>query len=199
MLTSVERTGPIVRIAPREIHINEPLFSEELYSFKAKLDRDYGVTRHFGMDDATVFTVSHDLHRLRRAALAPYFSRNMLLSSEKREVVRDKVETLCTRFQNAQETQQPIDLRLAFKCLATDVITEYALGKSYDLLNTADLSKDWFKAQQDAGQFTLFAKHFPWLIPLLRRLPVCFVASLNTEMGQALRKAKVQSCSCGWF
>ena len=180
-----------MRVSPRDIHINDPSFSDDLYSFKGKLDRDYGVTKHFNMDDATVFTVSHELHRLHRAALAPYFSRHMLLSPAKDGVVQSKVEILCARFEQARDTHEAIDLNLAFKCLATDVITEYALGKSYDLLHTPDFSVKWFEAQRDTGRFTLFAKHFPWLIPLLRRLPVSFVASLHTEMGQALTKAKV--------
>lgn len=49
------RLGPIVRISPHELHINDPFFSEDLYSFKGRLDRYTGAAKHFGMDDVRAF------------------------------------------------------------------------------------------------------------------------------------------------
>lgn len=91
-----------------------------------------------------------------------------------------------------QGTQQPVNLGLAFKCLATDVVSDYALGESYNLIETPDFSVKWFEVQRDTGELVLFAKHFPWLVPLLRHLPSTLIALLATEMGHFLTKAKVR-------
>ena len=171
--------------------MNDPSFSDEIFSFKAKLDRYVGATQHFGMDDATVFTVTYENHRVRRGALAPFFARNAILTSTCGSVIGEKVDTLCSRIEEHCVTKQPLNLGLAFKCLATDVITGYALGASFDLLNTPDFSAAWFEAQRGSGEFVLLGKHFPWLIPLLRRLPQWLVTILSPEMGKSLARGKV--------
>lgn len=180
-----------MRIKPYELHINDPYFSDDLFSFKAKLDRDVGATQHFGMDDATVFTVPYNEHKYRRAALAPFFGRNMVLTPNCTNIVTRQVERLCSRIEEHRGTKQPMNIGLAFKCLATDVISEYALGNSYDLLDTPDFSAAWFEAQRGTGEYVLLGKHFPLLIPLLRRLPSALITLLSPEMGKSLARGKV--------
>lgn len=173
------------------MHVDDPLFSDDLFSFRAKLDRYEGATRQFGMDDATVFTVPHDKHKARRGALAPFFARNIVSLSSYQDMVRNKVEKLCFRIEQFRGNKQPLNLGLAFKCLATDVISEYALGTSYDLLETPDFSAPWFESQRATGESVLTAKHFPWLIPLVGHLPSQLITTLNTEMGKTLARGKV--------
>ena len=184
-------TGPIVRITPHELHINDPSFTDDIFSFKSKLDRYAGATQYFGMDDATVFTVPYDKHRLRRGALAPFFGRNMFLTSSYANIIQGKVEKLCSRIEKHRETKQPMNLGLAFRCLATDVITDYALGDSYDLLDAPDFNAAWFEAQRGASEIVLLCKHFPWLMPLLRYLPSWLATLLSPEMGKSLARGKV--------
>ena len=86
-----------------------------------------------------------------------------------------------------------MNLGLAFKCLVTDVISEYALGTSLDLMDTPDFDVAWSKAQRRFGEFALLGKHFPWLIPLLRRLPSWFITMLSPGMGKLLGRMEV-SC-----
>lgn len=155
--------GPIVRINPHELSIDDPDFLlDEVFAFKSKLDRYEGATKHFAMSDATVFTVSHDLHKLRRGPLASFFSRSMVSQSE--DLIRNKVGKLCSRITGFQGTEQPIDLSLAFRCLTTDVVTQHVLSKSYGLLSTPDFSPAWFEAVRESGEFAVVGKHFPWLV-----------------------------------
>ncbi|KAL6721586.1 hypothetical protein ACLMJK_000690 [Lecanora helva] len=185
-----KRYGPIVRITPHELHINDPSFSDEIFSFRAKLDRYEGATQHFGMEDATVFTVPYDKHRLRRGALAPFFARSVVSTPNYASIIRNKVEKLCFRLEQARTRAMPVNIGLAFKCLATDVISEYALGASYNLLDTPDFSAAWFETQRSTGEFVLLGKHFPWLIPSLRRLPTWLITLLSLEAGKSLTRGK---------
>lgn len=181
-----------MRITPHEVHVNDPdFFSDQLFSFGANLDRYSEATKQFGIPDSTLFTVPHDLHKLRRAALAPFFSRSMVFQLE--DVITAKVNKLCSRIQEFAGTQRPIDLGLAYRCLTTDVVTEYALAESYSQLDTPDFSVQWFRALRDSGEVALLAKHIPWLLPLMNSLPLWLVAILNPEMAKSLAKSKVRT------
>ena len=144
------------------------------------------------MDGATVFTVPHDKHRMKRGALAPFFGRNVVLAPGYGSIVTRNVEKFCSRLDGHHKAKRPISLQLAFTCLATDVITEYALGRSYNYLDTPDYSAGWFEAQRSAGEFVLLAKHFPWLIPLLGPLPAWFVAKFNPPMADLIGRVEVR-------
>ena len=139
------------------------------------------------MDDATVFTVPHDLHRLRRAPLASFFSRSVV--SQSQDLIRNKVEKLCSRITEFQGTKQPIDLSLAFRCLTTDVVTQYALSKSYGLLDTPNFSPAWFKAVLESGEFALVGKHFPWLVSYWSRT-ISALFLQNSELQDRLRHSR---------
>lgn len=70
--------GPIVRITPTELHIEDPDYYEQLYSRSGRRDRyDYFLGRSGYASDA-FSTSDHYLHRLRRAALNPMFSKKQI-------------------------------------------------------------------------------------------------------------------------
>lgn len=154
------------------------------------MDRYPEATKQFGIPESTLFTVPHELHKLRRAALAPFFSRSTIVKLE--DVIRGKVEKLCERMQAFMKTGEPLELALAYRCLTTDVVTEYALGESYHQLDSPDFSDKWFRALRDSGEVALLAKHVPWLLPLMNSLPLWVVKILNPEMAQSLAKNKVR-------
>lgn len=68
--------GPIIRINPDEIHIADPDFYDTVYAGSGrKRDKWDWITRSFGVDESLIGTLGHDEHRIRRAALSPYFSK----------------------------------------------------------------------------------------------------------------------------
>ena len=73
--------GPIVRITPREVHVCDPAFYDEIYaSSKRRRDKDPSNVRMFGVRVAMAATVPHDLHRFRRSILEGFFSRRSVMS-----------------------------------------------------------------------------------------------------------------------
>ena len=145
------------------------------------------------MNDATVFSAPYEKHRILRSALAPFFGRNMILTSAVGDIVRNHVERFCNRLEAQRESQQDLNIGLAFKCLVSDIITEYALGTPYRLLDTPDFSPSWFEIQRATGEFALLAKHFPKLIPVLRHVPapLWFVKMIFPGMGKLLEMTEV--------
>jgi cytochrome P450 len=86
-----EKYGPIIRMGPDEVHVNDPAFYNEMYTPNARR-RDKSRlwfwmvdSGQFG-DGSTFMTMSHELHRLRRSGLNPFFSKRMVRELEPRVV-----------------------------------------------------------------------------------------------------------------
>ena len=97
----------------------------------------------FGTSQAAVGTTSHELHRVRRAGLNPFFSKRSVVRLE--PVLHANVNRLCDRLRDFAGTGQAVNLSDAFTCLSADVIGSYAFGRSYAFLDTPDFYPGWRK------------------------------------------------------
>lgn len=95
-----KKYGPVVRIGPDEVHINDPYFYNEAYG--TSIRRRHKSPVYFWMggmgsfgDQSMFGTLDHDLHRLRRNALGAYFSKRKVRELEPR--LRAKVLLLRQR------------------------------------------------------------------------------------------------------
>jgi cytochrome P450 len=82
--------------------------------------------------EATLTTMLHDLHRARRAVIAPFFSKRSMLKLE--PIIMDAANTLCRRLGTYIDTSTPVAVNYASSCTATNVMTGFAFGRSYDFL-----------------------------------------------------------------
>ncbi len=78
-------------------------------------DRDAFEVRGFGLPDAVLNSPPHAIHRMRRAALNPYFSTQAIARIE--PVVRDKLDMLRGRLADARASGEAINVELAFMAL----------------------------------------------------------------------------------
>lgn len=103
-------SGPIVRVAPNEIHINDVHFLGSIYptSNVHKRDKDGFQTRGLDLGLSTAGTIPHDLHRKRREALAPFFSQKRVMSME--PVISAKLLQLCHHLESAQRSSEALNL-----------------------------------------------------------------------------------------
>ena len=118
-------------------------------------------------------TVDHSLHRNRRRAINPFFSKasiNRLLP-----VIQSKVRKLCTRLDEVKGSNKPLNMRFVYTCLTTDVITSYAFNNCWDHLDSEDWSPLWCKTLANAGQMTKWTKQFPWLWNVIRKSPISLI------------------------
>ncbi|MCJ1451061.1 hypothetical protein MMC28_001395 [Mycoblastus sanguinarius] len=70
--------GPIIRINPHELHVEDPDYWEELYARSANRDKYEVMSGQFDNPTSVFATSDHDLHRIRRAALNPMFSHKQI-------------------------------------------------------------------------------------------------------------------------
>ena len=70
-----------------------------------------------------VSTVEHDLHKIRRAALNPYFSVRSV--SQLESIIKAKVKMMCDQISRFKEQGKILSIRLAFSAAIIDITTEY--------------------------------------------------------------------------
>ncbi len=174
-----------MRINPQELHVADPAFYSKLFAGPTeKRDKWDWAMKMFGPSGATFATVPHELHRHRRAALNPFFSKAAVMRLEPQ--LTALLEQLCRRFQEFRESGQPATLGPIFSALTTDVITMYAFGEAYGGLNAPDFNPEMYEAVQGNTKVTVIAKQFPWFLPLMRALPQWFVKATNPSMMQMI-------------
>ncbi|EAA64872.1 hypothetical protein AN2040.2 [Aspergillus nidulans FGSC A4] len=128
-----EKYGPIVRINPHELHCNDHRFINEIYAGGTR-KRDKPVHQVTGSEaaaHATFSTTDHDVHRMRRNALAKFFSRAQVLRLE--PTVRGLAERLCDKMLRT-EKGRPFHVGAAYSQFTADVISGYCLGENLGLM-----------------------------------------------------------------
>ncbi len=98
--------GPIVRITPTELHIDDPDYYDTLYTRASGRRNKYAYfSGRFGYASDTFSTVDHDLHRQRRKAISPFFS--VAKIADFQPVIVKKVERLCEKLTPTPRTPAP--------------------------------------------------------------------------------------------
>lgn len=129
---------------------------------------------------ATFHTIDAQEHKIRRGAIAPFFSQKSILALE--PTLQRIVIKVCSRLSEFENSKQPVDLRLLFSCMTTDIITEYAFPHCFNLLSTPDLSPAWRNTfAEGLRNFHVF-KHAPFLWHILRSIPPNILTRLNPQM-----------------
>ncbi|CAG8974551.1 hypothetical protein HYALB_00005824 [Hymenoscyphus albidus] len=161
--------GPIIRISPHELHIDDPEYYEELMSRNSPRDKYKYYVDQFGIPGASFSTINHRMHRLRRAPMNPLFSKQSIFQLE--PMVQRLVEKLCSRIDEFKKSGQPMPMRLAYQALTTDVVTAYALNKSWHHLDSPDFSPEWVATVKATAEMGNLVKQVPWLISFFNVLP----------------------------
>lgn len=176
------KTGPIIRISPYELHINDPDFYDEIYvgGSVRKTEKYLWAVRMFGRSTSTFGTVDHELHRTRRAALSPFFSKVSVQRLE--PTVQDVIDKLVIRLQSMKFSGTTVNIIDAFSALTGDVIWQYAFAKSYGLTDDPDFAPYWHKSMMDLSENGYVIEHFTWLEPLMRSMPLWLTKLMTPGM-----------------
>ncbi len=176
------KSGPIIRINPYEIHIDDPEgdFYHTVFSGTGVRDKHFWYASQFGTPESGLGTINHHLHRHRRRALNPSFSKASIVRLT--PVIWSKIERLCSRFDEFRGTDQPVNVRLAYTCLTTDVITSYAFNRCWNHLDKPDFSPNWCKTLVNGSKMTRWTKQFPWMLETMKKMPQALVGFFDPGM-----------------
>lgn len=123
----------------------------------------------FGPTIATFSTESHELHRTRAAALAPFFSKASVYQLE--PTVQSVVEQLVARLRTVQKSRSNVNMIDVFSSLTADVISQYAFASPFGFMQDPDFAPHWHELMMLVSETSHIYKQFGWLEPLVGSLP----------------------------
>ncbi|KAL9131133.1 MAG: hypothetical protein Q9175_006847 [Cornicularia normoerica] len=182
-----DQYGPIIRISPEELHVRDPEWYDELMTTSTRpRDKSEAFAGRSGRD--SIFgTVQHDHHRVRRGALNPFFSKKSISAIE--PLIQSKVDLLCTALgeyapggSDEKRAGKEIELGVAYMSLTLDIISHYAFGKSYGLLDLPGFSQMWKDVVENVMESFALVRNLPWLPELLKKLPIPVTKMIDTGM-----------------
>ncbi|KAH8805423.1 cytochrome P450 [Xylogone sp. PMI_703] len=165
--------GPVIRINPCELHVVDPEFMDVLYAGPGrKRDKWDFDTQAFRTGGATLSTNSHDLHRIRRAALNPFFSKTTIRKLQ--PLVDGKVDQLLERFAECQRAQNVLVANHVFAAFTNDVVTNLCFGTCHDRLGHPAFDPSFHDAAIAGLNIAPFMAQFPIIMQTLEALPQSF-------------------------
>ncbi|KAK4465019.1 putative cytochrome P450 E-class, group I [Cladorrhinum samala] len=184
-----KRYGPIVRISPYELHINDPSYFEKLYRHEGRWNKyDWAVDAQ-NAPGGIIFTPDHDQHKARRLPLNAYFSKANVL--RRQDLVNRKLDKLCGRIAEYAGTGRPIDLGAAISAFQRDVSTDFVLGKDYNNLDQPDFGVGMTLIMQGGGTMWRLTKHIRWYGPAMLSIPKDFlIKNADPDTANFMRYAK---------
>ena len=171
-----------MRINPFEVHIDDVDFYDELYvAGSTRRTMKYGwAMKMFGRSTAALATESHELHRIRRAALAPFLSKASVQQLE--PTVQSIVDNLTSRLRSLQGSGIPVNLVHAFTSLTGDIIGQYTFDQSYGLIDRPDFAPQWYQTWVQIAENLYAFQHFAWLEPLIKSMPTWLVNIVDPKI-----------------
>ncbi|KAL2829520.1 cytochrome P450 [Aspergillus cavernicola] len=170
--------GPIIRINPREVHILDPEYYEEIYASSArKREKDAMLIAKFGLDGSGFATIDAETHRQRRAPVERFFSKRAIENSE--ELIYKGINRLVYHFKEAHRSHSVVSLDAGFAALTSDVIHEYVYG-----YNPGELDKEEFNAHVRDGinglmRMAHLLYFFPILTSIMNAVPIGILEKFN--------------------
>ncbi|KAH7115075.1 cytochrome P450 [Dendryphion nanum] len=170
--------GPIIRVNPDELSIHDPEFYNELYVTESKRRTNaYEIfCKGIDFDGAHLLTTDHNLHRLRRKPLEPFFSRAGVQRLQ--PLLGEVAAKLETRIRQHAGTGKPIRLDHAYAAFSGDIIGSICCGgrdAEVHFLDEPDFAPDWYNVIHMLVRSLPFFTGFPWLIQIVSYIPESFL------------------------
>lgn len=108
-----------MRITPWEVHVNDVEFLDDIYAASYRRREKYAYqTRTLPVPLSVGGSIDHDLHRKRREALNPSFSKKSVQSLG--PMISRKVDLLGKRLEDHLNSQTPINLSDVYFAFANE-------------------------------------------------------------------------------
>lgn len=130
--------------------------------------------------DSSFTTLGNEEHRKKRSRLNPFFSKKKILELE--DVIQLYASKLCDMAAGKFERGEQLDLHHGFRAVSVDVITDYALNKSYNLLDSPDLGEDFANMWDGLGPTMWIFQQWPPMMTLANSMPEWMASATSSAL-----------------
>ncbi|KAG8160990.1 hypothetical protein KVR01_009254 [Diaporthe batatas] len=165
-----KRYGPIIRVTPDEIHISDVGFLDTIYApSSSPRDKYEYQLRSLRVPGGVGTTPSLDVHRKRREALSPFFSKRNVVRLE--TTITKKVQQLCQLLSKHASEQTPVNLSDVFFAFSNDVVNNFLFSQRTDVLADEQKAATLRRNSYELMVGVHLNKHFPFIPDFLESLP----------------------------
>lgn len=171
-----------MRITPDEVHLTDVENYDKIYSVGSKYEKSPNFFNALCVLHSTFGTTSNDLHRIKRGAINPMFSRQRVLELEC--IVQEKVNKVCLRMQeDGVEQGRPVDLHHAFRAVSIDIVSDFAFDRCYNFLDEPDIGATFVDMTHGIGPALWWFQQFPSMQNITLRTPPWMAPYLSKPLG----------------
>lgn len=173
--------------------MNDPDFLDQIYAGAGRRREKYSTTLDINQVTGSIITTKdHNLHRRRRAALNPFFSKQNVRRLE--PIIQRAVVGLLGRMEGWAKTSVPAPMNTAYQATTKDIIHEYVFGKTSrpNFIEVEDMNKDFFTILKPRASMHMGA-YFPWMNTLMMSIPQSVVIWLDPNVAKILNYIEVGS------
>lgn len=134
-------------------------------------------------------TILHNVHRKRRAAISPWFSKRSITMHE--PCILAQVEALCETIKKQFTCNGMVELRVNFSAYTTDVVCSYVFDGSLGLLKDTKRALEWKTTISAVAALTPLIKQFPWIIPVVKSVPISVLRCCVPDLSRVIELHKV--------
>ena len=174
-----QQYGPIIRTNPDDVHIMDPEFFDEFYNLK--LDKWKWWTNGFAVPTAGGMTIEHEVHRKRRGALNPFFSKASIQANV--PIIQEKLAVMVDRLDKIAGSREVLDLEAVYLALTTDVLTQCSYGWTYDYIHHPEWAYKWKVVNTGGRASAAIVRSFPLIGKVVRSMPVSVAVALVPPVG----------------
>lgn len=176
--------GPIIRINPTELHIQDSEFYETFYSRPA--DKLQHLQHRFNNPTSSFATVKHETHRKRRGALNPFFSKRRIASHS--PAIQQRMNRLCERLaEQYLNTEKVLNLNDMWGCWTSDIIVDYCFERDYHFAEQPLFRAFIIDALVDLLDPIHFVTQFPWAIKIMNCFPESVITAIQPGMASVIK------------
>ncbi|KAH7215799.1 cytochrome P450 [Fusarium oxysporum] len=169
---SDKHPGPVVRIGPNEVHIEDSEYLDTIFGFRP-LNKEAMTAKEFGINHALFGVEDYKTYVKKRAAFGNAFSRTRLFKIQGQ--INEEIQKGCTWVEENSKNGGPVDLAFLFRAVPAEIITKYLFGQEYGFLQHVQTTKNLYDKRMDRlfgfshlGRF--IPKEIPLFLSLFRQL-----------------------------
>lgn len=172
--------GPVIRISPEEVHVRDSQWFDVLYTGSGQVRNKWERSnRANGSSGSVASTVQHELHRARRGAINPFFSKRAVTQLESK--VRSVVDMMCEKLGECAKDGRIVDIGAAFTGATLDVISEYCYDQSYNCLEEPNFAPQWKRLMKKLFE-AVPMRNFPVVVTVMESLPPAIIKRLLPDI-----------------
>ncbi|KAK7542635.1 putative P450 monooxygenase [Phyllosticta citribraziliensis] len=180
-----QQYGPIIRVSPDELHIQDSAYHETMYSPNRPVNKPEKIAHRFGNPLSAFATPDHAKHRQRRSALNPFFSK-MKVAQFSPEIQMSMQKILARLEREYVGTGRVLSLNRMWGCLSSDTIVAFAFERHYDFVESPEFHSALNQAMIDLLEPTHWLVHVPFVARIFQSLPDSLVRYLQPQMDSVI-------------